>query len=261
MKVVIFCGGQGMRLRDYNHAIPKPMVPVGSSPILLHLMKYYAHYGHTEFILCVGWQSEVIREYVAAIGSKEQSSYRHPDGDVVLESIDTSQWKITLVDTGIEANIGQRLRSVRNLIDDGEVFLANYADGLSDLHLPDLIAYHHLNSGVATFLSVQPKHNSFHAIETEHNGRVSRIYPIDKADIWMNGGYFVFNSRIFDYIGEDQELVEEPFARLTAEGELFTYKCDGFWGCMDTFKEKEMLDEMVSRGVAPWEVWNRPGTA
>jgi len=250
-----------MRLREGSDPTPKPLVRIGNRPILWHIMRYYAHYGHNDFILCLGWQAETIREYFRTFKNRTKidtnaiSASRRTADDL---QIDVDDWNITFVETGIDASIGQRLRAVEPLLRDENAFLANYADGLSDLYLPDLIDYFHHTQSIGAFLSVRPHNNSFHAVESGPTGRVTSIRPIIDRDIWMNGGFFVFAPNIFDYIEQNDELVEKPFERLIAEDQLRTLKYDGFWACMDTFKEKQILEDFASQGPAPWEVWRQP---
>jgi glucose-1-phosphate cytidylyltransferase len=256
MKVVLFCGGFGMRLREYSESIPKPMVNIGYRPILWHVMKYYAHFGHNDFILCLGWKANLIKEYFLNYDECTSNDFVLSSGgrSVDLLSSDIHDWSITFIDTGTSANIGQRLKAIEPLLKDEETFLANYTDGLSDLPLPTLIEFHERHQAVATFLSVKPT-QSFHKISTDEEGRVLDIEPIGKAGVWMNGGFFVFSRSIFRHLRDGEELVEEPFGRLVAAGKLFTFKYNGFWSCMDTYKEKQSLDDLYAQDSAPWELW------
>jgi len=258
MKVVLFCGGLGLRLRDFSETIPKPMVTIGYRPILWHIMKYYAHFGHKDFILCLGWRGDVIKEYFLNYDECMSNDFVLSAGgaNVKLLNCDIQDWNITFVDTGVPSNIGQRLRAVEHHLEGEEAFLANYADDLTDLHLPDLIGFFHRQQTIATFLSVRPTH-SFHSVSVGDDGQVRSIKGIAEADVWINGGYFVFRRESLDYLHDGEELVEEPFQRLVAEGQLSAMKYDGFWGCMDTYKEKQRLDDMYARGESPWELWRR----
>ncbi len=260
MKVVLFCGGFGMRLREYTESIPKPMVKIGYRPILWHIMKYYAHFGHKDFILCLGWKADVIKEYFLNYDECMSNDFVLSSGgnEISLLNSDIQDWNITFVDTGTASNIGQRLKAVEPHLRNEEVFLANYTDGLTDLHLPDLINFHQEQKVISALLSVKPKYNSFHAVKVGGKGVVNEIEPVEKMDLWMNGGFFVFTPKIFEYMHDGEELVEQPFERLIDRQQLCTVKHDGFWGCMDTFKEKESLDDMYTKGDAPWEVWKRP---
>ncbi|MEM6550579.1 MAG: glucose-1-phosphate cytidylyltransferase [Planctomycetota bacterium] len=260
MKVVLFCGGAGMRMREASEKIPKPMVSVGSRPILWHVMKYYAHFGHRDFILCLGWQANVIKDYFLHYEESVSNDFvLHGNGKgVELLSSDIDDWNITFVDTGIKANIGQRLMKVRPFLEGEGTFLANYTDGVSDLDLPSLVKAHREHEAVATFVSVRPQ-QSFHLVDHAEGGRVSRIKTISQSDVWMNGGFFVLEQGIFDHIHDGEDLVLEPFERLIQQNALYTVRHNGFWGCMDTFKEKQALDDRVARGDAPWELWNQDG--
>jgi glucose-1-phosphate cytidylyltransferase len=262
MKVVLFCGGLGMRLREYSDAIPKPMVPVGPRPILWHVMKYYAHFGHNEFILCLGYKGETIKQYFLKYSECLSNDFVLSSGgtEVRLFNSDISDWTITFVDTGIHANIGQRLMAVRPYLNDEEVFLANYSDGLSDLHLPHLIDFFRQRDSLASFMSVRPR-QSLHAVQMGSEGQVQAIEPVSRSDLWINGGYFVLRREIFDFMRPGEELVEEPFHRLIRHGRLHTMRYEGFWGCMDTYKEKQTLDDMITRGETPWQVWRKPAAS
>jgi glucose-1-phosphate cytidylyltransferase len=259
MKVVLFCGGQGTRIREHSDDIPKPMVTIGYRPILWHLMKYYSYYGHNDFILCLGYKADIIKNYFLNYNECLSNDFVLTNGGKELKLINTDidNWKLTFVDTGLLSNIGQRLKAVEKYLEGDEVFLVNYADGLTDLPLSDYVAHFHKKNKIAIFLSVKPYHHSFHVVTIKNGGAVSQIKHVTKTGIWLNGGYFIFKKAIFDYIKNGEELVEEPFQRLIKEGELHTYKYDGFWMGMDTFKEKQQLDNMYSRGETPWVVWKK----
>ncbi|MHB8902882.1 MAG: sugar phosphate nucleotidyltransferase [Thermoguttaceae bacterium] len=255
MKVVLFCGGQGMRLRDFSESIPKPMVPIGNRPILWHLMKYYAHFGHKEFILCLGWKGDVIKDYFLNYDECVSNNFvLRTGGRVDLLGSDIHDWSITFVDTGQKSCIGERLMAVEPYLEDDEVFMANYSDGLTDLRLPDLVDYFYRRDSIATCLGVRPN-QSFHLIETDGDGLVTDLTPVADADLWMNGGFFVMRREIFGYMREGEELVLAPFQRLMAIKKLSILQYAGFWSCMDTYKEKQQLDETHALGKAPWEVW------
>jgi glucose-1-phosphate cytidylyltransferase len=257
VKVVIFCGGLGMRLREYSESIPKPMVPVGYRPILWHLMRYYAHFGHNEFILCLGYKADSIKKYFLEYDETVSNDFVMSDGGKTIDLLasDIQDWQITFVDTGMSSNIGQRLKFVQPYVADEEMFLANYGDGLSDLPLPEMIAnFQSQPDAVACFAGVAPT-SSFSLVQVEDDGRVRSIRHIRDSGLRINGGFFVLRSQIFDYIWDGEELVEEPFRRLAGEGRLLAYNYDGFWACMDTFREKQLLEDMYTRGQVPWEVW------
>jgi glucose-1-phosphate cytidylyltransferase len=256
MKVVIFCGGLGMRLREYSENIPKPMVPVGYRPILWHVMRYYAHFGHKEFILCLGYKGDSIKKYFMEYDETVSNDFVFSGGgkNVELLASDIHDWKITFVDTGLTSNIGMRLKAVQPYLRGEETFLANYSDGLSDLPLPEMIEHHKRSDAVATFVGVAPT-STFHLVSTEHTGKVQSIRHVKDVGMRINGGYFVMQKEVFDWIRPGEELVQEPFQRLAQAGRLFTYAYDGFWACMDTFKEKQLLEDLYTRGQVPWEVW------
>lgn len=258
MKVVLFCGGFGMRLREFSEATPKPMVPIGYRPILWHIMKYYAHFGHKDFILCLGWKADVFKQYFLNYDECASNDFVMSKGgrDIELLSSDIDDWTITFVDTGATASIGQRLRAIEPYVRGERTFLANYADGLSDLSIPKLIDFHEERQAVATFMAYRPT-QSFHAVKVDDHGGVRDITAINESDVWMNAGFFVLDHAIFDYMQDGEELVVEPFQRLIREGRLAAMKHEGFYGCMDTFKEKQALDDMWARGDRPWALWEK----
>jgi glucose-1-phosphate cytidylyltransferase len=258
MKVVLFCGGLGTRLREHSDTIPKPLVPIGYRPILWHLMRYYAHYGHKEFILCLGYRGEMIRDYFLNYVEAMTNDFtlHGRDRRVELHSRDLDDWKITFVDTGLHSNIGQRLLRVRKYVENDEFFLANYADGLSDLPLDRHVAEFKARDLTATFVAVRNA-QSFHVVQSGDDGLVTQMGPMPQQEMWLNGGYFVLRPRVFDAIREGEELVEQPFARLIAQRQLGTYRWPGFWQCMDTFKDKISFDRMEAKGECPWMLWAR----
>ena len=257
MKVVLFCGGMGMRIREHSSSIPKPMVPIGGSPIVWHLMEYYAHFGHTEFILCLGWQADVVRRYFEE--HPESVRIQSPQAGERVQQFAIDQWKVTLVDTGLDVCIGERLLAVREHVVEDEAFLANYVDGLADLHLPvvtEPFLAQSVEDSVASFLCVRPS-QSFHRVQIDDDGCVTQLKSIRESDVWMNGGYFVFRREIFDYLLPGEDLVNEPFERLLAHGYLIGVKHEGFWACMDTYKEMQEFEQMCVRDEMPWQVWRK----
>ena len=257
MKVVLFCGGFGMRMREYSEAVPKPMVPIGYRPILWHVMKFYAHYGHKDFILCLGYKADVIKQYFRNYDECVSNDFVLSGGgkDVELLSSDIHDWRITFVDTGLTSNIGMRLKNVEKHVQDEEVFLANYTDGLSDVNLDEIEQTFLQTKKVACFVSVKPR-ASFHMISVGPDGVVKGIEHIANSGARINGGFFIFRREVFTYIEYGEELVEQPFHRLITEGQLLSHAHNGFWACMDTFKERQELEDLYSRGNAPWTVWN-----
>jgi glucose-1-phosphate cytidylyltransferase len=262
MKVVLFCGGLGMRLRDYAEHIPKPMVPLGYRPILWHVMKYYAHYGHKDFILCLGYRGDLIKRFFLEYEECLSNDFVLSEGGRRRELVnsDIDDWRITFVETGLNSNIGERLMAVRPHLEGEEMFLANYSDGLTDLPLPDQIENFKLQDKVASFVAVRPN-LSYHFISADERGVVTSVRDNDHADLRVNGGYFVFRHDLFDYMEAGDELVEEPFRRLIADQQLLAYPHDGFWMPMDTAKDKKMLDELYESGNPPWYVWRGGRTA
>jgi glucose-1-phosphate cytidylyltransferase len=260
MKVVLFCGGLGTRIREASESVPKPMVQVGDRPILWHVMKYYAHFGHKDFILCLGYKADVIKNYFVNYDEFMSNDFVLSNGgkDLKVFNSDIHDWTITFADTGTNSNIGQRLKAAEKYLEGEEVFLANYSDNLTDFHLPNLIDRFYEQNKTAAFLCVKPS-LSCHHVSMGKGGLVQEIRTMDRSDIMINGGYFVFKRSIFDYIKEGEELVQEPFHRLIETNNLVGYAYDGFWKSMDTFKEKQELDELYSKGTAPWQLWKRPG--
>ncbi|HTW78160.1 MAG TPA: hypothetical protein VME23_01325 [Terracidiphilus sp.] len=263
MKVVLFCGGLGLRIRDAED-IPKPMVHIGYRPILWHVMKYYAHFGHKDFILCLGYRADAIKNYFLNYDECASNDFVLSGGGKTLKLInsDIQDWRITFVDTGISSNIGQRLKAVQPYLEGEEEFLANYSDGLTDLPLPEQLAHFHQQGKIASFLCVRPN-LSYHLVSLEQgNGSlVSDIHSIGNGSIRINGGFFVFKTQIFDYMRDREELVIEPFHRLLEERQLIGYPYDGFWASMDTFKDRQQLEGLCAGGVAPWELWKKNGSA
>lgn len=256
MKVVLFCGGLGTRLREYSDTIPKPLVNIGPRPIVWHLMRYYAHFGHNDFILCLGYRGDMIKEYFLNYNECMSNDFTLRNGgkEVELFQRDIQDWNITFIDTGLTSNIGQRLLRVKEYVKDEECFLANYSDGLSDLPLDNYINKFMNTDAVASFLAVRPS-QSFHAATINENGFVENMERIGGADVWINGGFIALKPEIFDYIKDGEELVEEPFKRLISKNKLMAQKYTGFWAAMDTFKDKKNYDTWYEKGHTPWEVW------
>jgi glucose-1-phosphate cytidylyltransferase len=261
LKVVLFCGGLGTRLRDHSEAIPKPMVHIGYRPILWHVMKYYAHFGHKDFILCLGHRADAIKNYFLNYDECASNDFVLSGGGKKLElfNSDIHDWRITFADTGANCNVGQRLKAVEKYLEGEEEFLANYSDGLTDLCLPQQLEHFHQQDKIASFICVRPN-LSYHLVSLQNGSSlVSNIYAINNGNIRINGGYFIFNKKIFDYIRDKEELVSEPFRRLLEEKQLIGYAYDGFWASMDTFKDKQQLEDLYASGAAPWEVWKTNG--
>jgi glucose-1-phosphate cytidylyltransferase len=246
-----------MRMREYSESIPKPMVPIGYRPILWHVMKYYAFYGHKDFILCLGYKADTIKNYFRSYDECVSNDFVLSGGGKKIELLasDIDDWRITFVDTGLKSNIGMRLKAVEKHLAGEEVFLANYTDGLCDVHLPGLIEKFRTSDSTALFVSVKPR-VSFHLISADEAGKVKSIEAATKTGARINGGFFVFRKEIFRYMEEGDELVEAPFHRLISGNRLLAHAHNGFWACMDTFKEQQELEDLYGRGNAPWAVWN-----
>jgi glucose-1-phosphate cytidylyltransferase len=259
MKVVLFCGGLGTRLREHSDTIPKPLVSIGYRPIIWHLMRYYAHFGHKDFVLCLGYRGDMIKEYFVNYAEWMSNDFTLSDGGRTIKPVksDIQDWRITFVDTGLHSNIGERLLAVRDHLDGEEHFLANYSDALSDLSLTEYSRACETKNAVASFIAVRTW-QSFHAVTASEDGIVSHFGPMRNSGFWLNGGFFRFRHDIFDYIKAGEELVEEPFRRLIEKQQLYSYQHHGFWAAMDTFKDKITFDRMNGRGETPWKVWEKP---
>jgi len=253
MKVVLFCGGLGTRIRDYSESIPKPMIPIGNYPILWHVMQYYSQYGHHDFILCLGYKANVVKNYFLNQKIAESSDCVISEYGSKIEILGErpSEWRVTLVDTGIWRNIGARLFAVKRFVENEDIFLANYSDGLTDAPLAEMIDQFKASGKIGCFIAIHPPIN-FHLAEFDEKGVVQRIRSSHQSDIWINGGFFIFRKEIFDYIHDGEELVLEPFNRLIKAGKLMAYKYEGFWRAMDTMRDRQILEEMAERGETPW---------
>jgi len=257
MKVVIFCGGLGTRLREETEFRPKPMVPVGERPILWHIMKIYAHFGHKDFILCLGYKGEVIKDYfrnyhwntsdvTLRLGARPQIKYHNQH--------DEEDWRVTLVDTGQETMTGGRLQRVLPFIED-DTFLVTYGDGLTDSDIAKSIAVHKAQKKLVTITAVQPA-GRFGDLKIRDKSVEGFNEKAEKEKGFINGGFFVMNKRIGKYLSGDLCILErEPMNRLAAEGQIAAHIHTGFWQCMDTFREQQLLANLWNSGRAPWKVW------
>lgn len=255
MKVVLFCGGYGMRMRSAEgDVIPKPLQMVGPRPLLWHVMRYYAHYGHKEFILCLGYGAEKIKEFFLRYSETQSNDFVLHDGQIDLLGSDISDWSITFVDTGLESPIGERLRRVRHYLGDDPYFLANYSDVLTDAPLNDMIE-HAVSIGATATMLIVPPQASFHCVNVAATGEVKEILPISDFPFGVNGGYFVLNQEVIDLIPENGDLVGDACFSLAGTGRLIGFRHDGFWKPADTFKERAELDANYNKGIRPWAVW------
>ena len=245
-----------MRMREASEVVPKPMIPIGSRPILWHIMKYYAHFGFCDFVLCLGYKAEAIKQFFLNYNEAMANDFVLSDGGarVHLLKTDIHNWNITFVDTGLHSCIGERLRAVRHLLRDDEMFLANYGDTLTDANLPAMIEQTKAAGVTASFLAVRPNY-SFHIVSMDERGVVDGISDVTRSDVWINGGYFVARSELLDQLRPGEDLVQEPFSRLIQANQLTAHRHPGFWAPMDTLKDKQSLEELHESGAAPWQVW------
>jgi len=254
MKVVLFCGGLGLRLREHSESLPKPMVPIGYRPILWHVMRYYAHFGHRDFVLCLGHGSAAIKDYFLHYEEAVSNDFVFSEGGQRIELLgsDIQDWRITFVDTGLQATIGDRLRAVRQYVEHEPVFLANYGDTLTDAPLDRLVDGFSRTDATASFLSVRPSGYGFTTVQMTPGGTVTALRDATDADLWINGGYFMLRPAVFEVMRPGEELVEEPFTRLAATGRLATVRHDGFWAPVDTLRDVQRLEGLAARGRPPW---------
>jgi glucose-1-phosphate cytidylyltransferase len=258
MKVVLFCGGLGMRMRDGISTAPKPMAMVGDRPLLWHVMRYYAHYGHTDFVLCLGYGAAAVKDFFLNYEETRSNDFVIENGarDVKLFSTDISDWRITLVDTGLHSAIGERLRRVRRFVDGEEMFMANYADVLTAAPLPDIVERFKASSAVASLLAVPPQ-SSHHVVDIGDDGIITQVTPMQDLRQWENGGYFVLRPELFDHLHEGEDLVEDALMRrLVPQRRVLAYAYKGYWSPADTVKERAQLEEMYHRGNCPWMIWD-----
>lgn len=257
MKVVLFCGGLGMRMREGAASVPKPMNMIGDRPLLWHVMRYYAHFGHTDFILCLGYGAAAVKDYFLRYDETQSNDFTMVGGsrDIKLHSSDITDWNVTFIDTGLNSSIGERLMRVRSYVENEDMFLANYADTLTDAPLNEHIARFRASTAVATMLAVPPV-STHHVLEFDDGGNVAAVREVRELMQWENGGYFVLRPEIFDVLREGEEMVPDAFARLLDAGRLAALRYTGFWRAADTFKDRVELDEMFRRGQCPWMLWN-----
>lgn len=256
MKVVILAGGYGTRISEESHLKPKPMIPIGGMPILWHIMKCYSYYGINEFIICAGYKQDVIKEWFANyfIHTSDITFDFTSGNEVIVHSKHAEPWKVTVVDTGLDTMTGGRIKRVQKYIGN-ETFCLTYGDGVCDVNISDLISFHKQEGHIATLTGIQPE-GRFGIIEF-NGSKVSAFREKSKDDTgWINGGFMVLEPAVFDYIDGDSCIFEqEPLITLAKEEQLDCYKHDGFWQCMDTLRDKEKLEKMITQGTAPWMYW------
>ena len=258
MKVVILCGGRGTRLREETEYRPKPMVQVGSRPILWHIMKIYAHYGFKDFIICLGYKGNMIKEYFLNYEAMN-NDFTIPLGNYNNIQIHSShqerEWRVTLADTGEEAQTGARVKRIEKYID-GDLFMLTYGDGVANINIKELVEYHKSHGKIGTMTGVHPSSRFGELVIKDNKIVVFNEKPQVKEGL-INGGFFVFNKKFFKYLKEDDNcyLEKEPLENLAADGELMVYPHDGFWQCVDTYRELELLNNLWKSRNPPWEVW------
>jgi len=246
-----------MRMRDGVSSGPKPMAMVGERPLLWHVMRYYAHFGHTDFILCLGYGASYVKDFFLHYDETRSNDFVLEKGatEVKLFSTDISDWRITFVDTGLNSPIGERLRRVRRFVEDEPMFMANYADVLTDAPLPDTVTRFEASDAVASLLAVPPQ-SSHHVVDIGDDGVIMQVTPMRDLRQWENGGYFLLRPEIFNHLAEGEDLVEDALVRLVSEGRVIAYPYKGYWSPADTVKERAQLEEMYQRGICPWMIWD-----
>ena len=259
MKVVILAGGYGTRISEESHLKPKPMIEIGGKPILWHIMKEYSHYGFNEFIICCGYKHHVIKEWFADYylhNSDVTFDFTHGNKMEVHSNV-SEPWKVTLVDTGLNTMTGGRIKRIQSYVGN-EPFMLTYGDGVSDVDIPELVKFHQTHGKIATMTAVNVG-QQFGVLEIQTDGRISKFREKNNSDGGViNAGYMVLNPEIFDYIEGDNTVFEKyPIEHVAADGQLMAYMHKGFWKCMDTQRDKQQLEEMISTGNAPWMVWER----
>jgi len=251
-----------MRMRDGVSSGPKPMAMVGERPLLWHVMRYYAYFGHTDFVLCLGYGASYVKDFFLHYDETRSNDFVLEKGatEVKLFSRDISDWRITFVDTGLTSPIGERLRRVRRFVEDQEIFMANYADVLTNAPLPDIISRFEASTAVAGLLAVPPQ-SSHHVVDIGDDGFITQVTPMRDLRQWENGGYFVLRPEVFEYLNEGEDLIEDAIMRLVPAGRVLAYPYKGYWSPADTVKERAQLEEMYQRGHCPWMIWDADRSA
>jgi glucose-1-phosphate cytidylyltransferase len=259
MKVVILAGGFGTRISEESHLKPKPMIEIGGKPILWHIMKMYSHFGYNDFVICLGYKGYYIKEYFAHyfLYQSDVTFDFVNDNKMEIHNHTTEPWRVTLVETGTDTMTGGRIKRIQPYVDN-EPFMLTYGDGVADVNIEQLVKFHRLKGKLATVTSTQPA-GRFGALDINSQGEVEGFKEKPKGDgNWINGGFFVLEPAIFNYIAGDATLWEqEPLQNLAADGELSAYKHHGFWQPMDTLRDKHLLDELSNQGKAPWKLWEQ----
>jgi glucose-1-phosphate cytidylyltransferase len=257
LKVVLFCGGFGMRMREGAASAPKPMNMIGDRPLLWHVMRYYAHFGHTEFILCLGYGAAAVKEYFMHYDETQSNDFTLRSGgrDITLHSTDITDWTVRFIDTGLQSTIGERLMRVRDFVDGDEMFLANYADTLTDAPLDKMIEEFRRTDATASLLAVPPA-STHHVVEIDGVGQVTGVREVRGLNQWENGGYFIMRPAIFDALREREDIVPHALSRLVEGGSLLAQRHTGFWRAVDTFRDRAEMEELFHKGQCPWMLWD-----
>ena len=254
MKVVLFCGGYGMRMRDGVSDLPKPMQSVGPRPLIWHVMRYYAHFGHKDFVLCLGYGAHHIKSYFLNYDETESNDFTLHHGEVELLGSDIQDWNITFVHTGLDSPIGERLRRVRALVADEEMFHANYADVLTDAPLDVMVEQFAGSDAVGQLMAVPPQ-SAFHCVDINDDGNLESITTLQEMPLWENGGYLMFRPEVFDHLTETCDLIGDVCSPLAKKGRMRAYRHRGFWQPADTVKERNALEAAYRGGTRPWMLW------
>jgi glucose-1-phosphate cytidylyltransferase len=261
MKIAILCGGKGTRLQERTESIPKPLIEIGGMPILWHIMKIYSYYGFNDFVLLLGYKGHKIKEYFVDGDSWRRHDFtlttgggREPNVRIECHHRDAEDWRITFVDTGLETNTGGRIKKAQRYMDD-DTFMVTYGDGVADIDLDALLQTHRQHGRLATVTAVTPL-NQFGIMRVDEMGTVREFIEKPRMTDWVNGGFFVFEHDVFEYLEEDSVLEREPLERLAQDGQIMAYKHTGFWNCMDTYKDAVALDTLWNSKQARWKLWD-----
>lgn len=257
MKVVLLAGGLGTRLSEETKVKPKPMVEIGGMPILWHIMKIYSHYGFNEFVICLGYKGEVIKDYFYNYYiNKSNFTIDLEFNTIKIQNTKAEPWKITLVDTGSETMTGGRVKRIKEFIGN-DTFMLTYGDGLCDINISELLKFHNVSKKICTLTRVQTL-GRFGILDLDNNNLVNSFLEKPKGDgNWINGGFFVCEPEIFNYLENDSTILErEPMEMLASEGNLISYPHDGFWKPMDSLRDKIEIEELWQKNIAPWKIWN-----
>lgn len=260
MKVVILAGGFGTRISEESHLKPKPMIEIGEMPIIWHIMKTYSHYGFHEFIICCGYKGYLIKEYFRNYFLyRSDITFDFSDGNKLeIHSNNMEPWKVTLVDTGLNTMTGGRIKQIQKYIEPGEPFMLTYGDGVSDINITELLQFHKEKNKIATLTAINPS-GKYGVLDIADDGVIQSFEEKPNNTMgWINGGYFVLNYEVFNYIQDDISTIFErgPIENLVEDNELTAYKHEGFWQCMDTMRDRLVLEELWNKNEAPWKVWN-----